>query len=217
MKPIVSHHVLEYLEKIEAKRDASLRDLEKDAAKNDVPISGPLVGNFLSIIARSCNAKKILEIGTATGYSGIWLARAAAANSGKLVTIEMDDPRLNTAKKEFEKAGVSSYVETILGDAEEIVPEISNKNPGTFDMIFMDVGSKKLYGGLLDSCVKALRMGGMFLADDTLYFGVAEPAIKNERVENMRRFNKLLSKDDRLESQIVPLGDGITIAVKKSD
>jgi predicted O-methyltransferase YrrM len=217
MKAIVSPHVLEYLKKIKTKRDASLMDLEKDAVKNDVPISGPFVGNFLSIIARSCSAKKILEIGTATGYSGIWLARAAAANSGKLVTIEMDDQRMNTAKKAFEKAGVSSYVETILGDAEKIVPEISNKNPGTFDMIFMDVGSKKLYGGLLDSCVKALRKGGMFLADDTLYFGVAEPAIKNERVENMRRFNKLLSKDDRLESQIVPLGDGITIAVKKSD
>jgi predicted O-methyltransferase YrrM len=164
--------------------------------KNDVPISGPLVGNFLSVITRSCDAKKILEIGTATGYSGIWLARAA--NSVKLVTIEMDDRRMNTAKA-FENFGVSSYVETILGDAEKIVPEIPNKNPGRFDMIFKDVGSKKLYGGLLDSCVKALRKGGMFLADDTLYLGVAEPTIKNESVENVRRF-KLLSKRDRLES-----------------
>jgi predicted O-methyltransferase YrrM len=217
MKPIITPQVTNYIDKIQRKRDRVLLDLETDAIENNVPILGPFVGNFLSIMAHSCNAKNILEIGTATGYSGIWLARVAAENSGKLVTIEIDDERMARARKAFEKAGLTPHVETILGDAEKIVREMAISRRAEFDMVFMDVGSKKLYAELLDSCLSALRDGGIFLADDTLYFGVAESSIRNERARNMRRFNRLVSTDKRLESQIIPLGDGITLAFKKSD
>ena len=100
---------------LQSPRDKVLTDLEKDARENSMPIIGPLCGNVLSLIATGCQAKNILEIGTATGYSGIWLARVAKKNSGKLTTIEMDPKRIAIAKKSFSEAGVSDYVEILQG------------------------------------------------------------------------------------------------------
>ena len=161
---VVTADVEQYLEKVQRPRDPVLVSLEKDAEKNDVPILGPQVGNFLSILARATNAKNILEVGTATGYSGIWLARIASENSGKLTTVEMDPDRKKIAESAFAKAGVEKNVELILGDAEKVIPEIANSRPGEFDLVFMDVGEKTLYAKLLDSCLKALKKGGLFIS-----------------------------------------------------
>ena len=87
---IVTPEVDRYLHEIQRPRDTVLASLEKDAEENDVPIIGPLGGPLLSLAAQSCRAKNILEIGTATGYSGIWLGRVAQQNGGKLITIERE-------------------------------------------------------------------------------------------------------------------------------
>jgi len=205
-----------YLEKTILPRDALLKDLEKHAESHDVPILGPHVGTLLSVIARSIDAKNILEVGTATGYSGIWLARVAASNSGRLVTIENDPEMKRIAEKSFRKAGLENSVEVILGDARDAVPEIARSRAGDFDLILMDVGEKKLYIDLLDDCLKALRKGGVLIADDTLWHGsVVVPSEKDPETRTMRKFNRIVLDDKRVESIVVPIGDGITLAVKR--
>lgn len=205
-----------YLEKTIPPRDGVLRNLEKHAESHNVPILGPHVGSLLSVTARSINAKNILEVGTATGYSGIWLAKAAASNSGRLVTIENDPEMKRIAEKSFEKAGLENSVEIILGDARDVVPEIARSRAGDFDLILMDVGEKKLYIDLLDDCLKGLRKGGVLIADDTLWHGsVVIPSANDPETRIMRKFNKMLLRDKRVESIVVPIGDGVTVAVKR--
>jgi predicted O-methyltransferase YrrM len=205
-----------YLEKTLPKRDPILLALEKHAQKNGVPILGPHIGLLLSVLARSCSAKNILEVGTATGYSGIWLARVAASNSGKLTTIENNPEMKKVAEDSFTRAGLEESVEVILADARSAVPEIASSREGDFDFILMDVGEKKLYIDLLDDCVRALRKGGVLIADDTLWHGsVVVPDENDPDTRVMRKYNKVVLQDERLESIVVPIGDGVTISVKK--
>lgn len=211
---IVTKETDEYLEKILPPRDPVLRSLEKYAEKNDIPILGPHIGNLLSVLARSCGAKRILEVGTAIGYSGIWLARVAATNSGKLTTIENDREMKDIAEDSFRKAGLEDSVEIVFDDARKAVPRLAES--ADFDMVLMDVGEKKLYIELLEECVKALRKGGVLIADDTLWHGsVVIPTENDSDTRVMRKYNRMVLKDERLESIVVPIGDGVTISVKK--
>lgn len=213
--PILTEDVKRYLERIQRPRSGVLEELEKDAKKNDVPICGPLIGSTLSILVRCTDAKNILEIGTATGYSGIWLVKGMGDRRGKLTTIEMDPLRFEKARRAFEKAGLlDGRIEMILGDASKMVPEIAEKNPERFDVVFMDVGAKELYSQLLDDCLLALRRGGLFIVDDSLYRGVAVPSIKDDKAKMMRAFNKQLFADERVEPEILGVGDGLTVSVK---
>ncbi|MHB2037353.1 MAG: O-methyltransferase [Nitrososphaerales archaeon] len=213
VNPIVEKYMLQILRP----RDKILQYLEKDARENSVPIIGPLCGNVLSLIATGCHAKNILEIGTATGYSGIWLARVAKKNSGKLITIEMDRKRLAIAKKSFSEAGVADSVTVLQGDAKEIVPKIAKKQKGRFDVVFEDVGDKSIYVDLLEPCIDALRVGGYLIADNSLWSGrVAIPSSEDKDTNTIRKFNKLVYQDKRLLPVIIPLRDGMTVCLKTS-
>ncbi|MHB1869128.1 MAG: O-methyltransferase [Nitrososphaerales archaeon] len=213
VNPIVEKYMLQILRP----RDKTLQYLEKDARENSVPIIGPLCGNVLSLIATGCHAKNILEIGTATGYSGIWLARVAKKNSGKLITIEMDRKRLAIAKKSFSEAGVADSVTVLQGDAKEIVPKIAKKQKGRFDVVFEDVGDKSIYVDLLEPCIDALRVGGYLIADNSLWSGrVAIPSSEDKDTNTIRKFNKLVYQDKRLLPVIIPLRDGMTVCLKTS-
>ena len=217
--PVIVGPVVEkYLMKLLRPRDKVLKYLEKDAKENSVPIIGPLCGNLLSMIATGCHAKNILEIGTATGYSGIWLARVAKKNSGKLITIEMDRKRLAIAKKSFSEAGLSDFVDTRLGDAKDIVPKIAEKQKGRFDVVFEDVGDKSIYVDLLEPCIDALRVGGYLIADNSLWSGrVALASVDENDTNTIRKFNKLVYQDKRLLPVIIPLRDGMTVCLKTSE
>jgi len=215
---IVNPMVEKYMSQILRPRDKILQYLEKDARENSVPIIGPLCGNVLSLIATGCHAKNILEIGTATGYSGIWLARVAKKNSGKLITIEMDRKRLEIAQKSFSEAGVADTVKVLQGDTKEIVPKIVKKQKGRFDVVFEDVGDKSIYVDLLEPCIDALRVGGYLIADNSLWSGrVALPSSEDNDTNTIRKFNKLVYQDKRLLPVIIPLRDGMTVCLKTSE
>ncbi len=214
---IIAPPVEKYLYGLLRQRDKVLTFLEKDAEKNDVPIVGPLVGNFLSLVAMSCQAKNILEVGTATGYSGIWLAKVAKQNSGKLTTIEADPSRVKIASKSFRDAGLSDYIEIVTGDVREELPKITKSKSGKFDVVFIDVGDKGLYVDLLGDCVKALRVGGYLLADNTLWKGRVAGSADDRDTMTIREFNKRVYADGRLFPSIVPLRDGVTVALKISE
>jgi predicted O-methyltransferase YrrM len=215
---ILDHRVDKYLLALLPKRDPVLRSLEEDAEKRSVPIIGPLCASVISILLKSFKAEKALEIGTATGYSGIWIARALSGKSARLTTIEMDPSRRREAQQNFQKAGVSRKVKMLSGNAAEIVPELAKSNPKSFDAVFLDVGDKTLYVKLLEHCIALLREGGFLIADNTLWGGqVADPHDRSKPTTVIRKFNKLVLSDKRLDASIIPLRDGFTIARKKSN
>jgi caffeoyl-CoA O-methyltransferase len=214
---IMNPEVEDYIYSLMRKRDKVLSEIEKDAEKNGVPIVGPLVGNFLYMLANACRARKILEVGTATGYSGIWFARAIEGNSGKLVTIENDPSRKKIAEENFRRAGLDHLVEIRGGDAKKIVPDLSRAEPLSYDLVFLDVGDKTLYVDLLEPCLNLTRAGGFLIADNTLWSGaVADKYDRTKETTTIRRFNEKVSRMENVSSLIVPLRDGVMVAYKKS-
>ena len=214
--PTITGEVVEkYLYGLQRPRDKVLTFLEKDAVKNKVPIIGALVGNFLSLVAMSCNARNILEIGTATGYSGIWLGRVAKQNGGKFTTIEFDPKRVKIATQSFRDAGIDDVTEIVTGDARKEVPKIAKNSKGKFDLTFIDVGDKSLYVDLLEDCIQVLRPGGYLIADNTLWKGKVATGARDKDTSTIKEFNNRVFADDRLFPILVPLRDGVTIALKK--
>jgi caffeoyl-CoA O-methyltransferase len=214
---IVNSTVQDYLYSLHPKRDKVLLDLEEDAKQHSVPIIGPVVGTVISIFAKSIGAKRALEIGTATGYSGIWISRALQGARKKLTTIEFDNARFEQAKQSFKRAGVLDAVEMLKGDAREIVPKLADRNKESYDLVFLDVGDKTLYTDLLKPCVKALRKGGFLIADNTLWGGqVAVESDQGRETKIIRKFNAMVFADKRLDASIIPIRDGFTVAFKKA-
>jgi caffeoyl-CoA O-methyltransferase len=215
---ILNEKVDSYLSSLMHSSDPVLLELEKDASKRHVPIIGPQIARAITILLKSIKPERALEIGTATGYSGICIAKTLQGKRKKLTTIEADSNRVKDARRSFQKAGVSDYVEILEGDAREIVPYIANKNKGKFDVVFLDVGDKTLYVDLFKYCVSALRIGGFLMADNTLWGGAV--AVKKDtslETTTMRKFNQLVFTNKRLDGVIIPLRDGLTAALKKEE
>jgi caffeoyl-CoA O-methyltransferase len=141
-----------------------LSRLEKEAKKEDIPIIGPVLGRLLYILARSMGAKKVLELGTATGYSAIWLGSAVAPLKGKVITVEWDKATAKRAMTNLQEAGLSKVVTVKQGDARKLLSSLK----GPFDLIFLDV-EKEQYSSLLDGAVKALRPFGVLVLDNTAF------------------------------------------------
>ena len=115
--------------------DALLRELEAEAARESIPIVGPVVGELLFVLTRATGAKTILELGTATGYSGIFLGRACAQIPGRVISLELDDAMANRARGNLARAGLTEVVEVRVGEALKLMAEMSE----TFDLIFLDI------------------------------------------------------------------------------
>jgi predicted O-methyltransferase YrrM len=176
------------------------------------------VGALLRVLAKAVGATRMLEIGTAIGYSGIWLAGGLppAANAGMLLTIEMNPERAREARENFARAGVADRVNVMVGDAERLVAKIA----GPFDLIFQD-GDKRLYTPLLDRLVTVLRPGGLLVTDNVLWDGEVVPGFVNPPRRNpddtraIAEYNERLNAHPQLITSIVPLRDGVAISVKK--
>jgi len=170
------------------------------------------VSRMLYLLTRLTNARRILEIGTSIGYSTVSIANAIKGYDGKILTIECDQHVAQQAMKNFERAGVARNIEVKIGDAHEIVPRIREQ----FDLIFQDVGDKGLYPLLFDDCVRLLRPGGLLLAEDTLFPVMELDSTWARSVAPIQKFNEMVADTSLLESTILPIGDGLTIAVKMS-
>jgi caffeoyl-CoA O-methyltransferase len=144
--------------------DPLLRALEAEAHAEKIPIVGPMVGELLFILAVAMRAQSILEMGTATGYSAIYLARACALNAGRLTTLEIDPGFAARARKNLERAGLASYAAVACGAA---LPQMSAMK-GHFDLIFMDI-DKIDYARALGDCHRLLRTGGLLVADNVAF------------------------------------------------
>lgn len=143
-------------------RDSLLTELEEEARNEEIPIIGPVVGELLRILATATRSKLILELGTAIGYSTIWLARACENTGGHVITLESNPSLADRAKRNLHQAGLSQRAKIRVGDA---IAEMSKmKEP--FDFIFLDI-DKQYYLSALNPCRQLLRKGGLLIADNT--------------------------------------------------
>ncbi len=147
-------------------RDELLLKLEQEAQEEGIPIVGPVVGELLFILARATAAANILELGTATGYSTIYLGRGCAASNGQVLTLELDADMARRARRNFATAGLADRLEVRVGQALDLLPTLT----GPFDLIFMDI-DKESYLPALPFCYHLLKVGGLLITDNVGFSG----------------------------------------------
>jgi caffeoyl-CoA O-methyltransferase len=202
-----------YLAKLVPPRSALLARLEQEAAAEGIPIIQLPSAQVLRLLLLMHRPESILEIGTAIGYSTIWLAEAAG--NAKIVTLEMDESRIARARENFAEAGMTEQIELIAGDAKAGLPKHYR-----FDCLFIDA-AKGQYRALLDLYLPHLRAGGLVICDNVLFRGlVASPEEANKRqrplAEKIDRFNHYLMEHPELETAFIPVGDGLAVSVKRA-
>jgi predicted O-methyltransferase YrrM len=213
MSHIVPEPVERYLAGLNHLTDPMLSDIAK--AGVDLPLVDAEVGALLRVLATTLGATRILEIGTAIGYSGIWLA-GALPPGGMLLTFEINPDRARQARENFARAGLADRATVMVGDAERLLAKVA----GPFDLIFQD-GDKPLYVSLLDRLVALLRPGGLLVTDNVLWSGEVIPGYvetPTHNVEDTRAivaYNTLINTHPALMTAIVPLRDGVAISVKR--
>ncbi len=207
---ITYDYIDDYLYRIAPPRDRLLEKMEESADSRGVPIIGPLVGRFLYNLAKSSRCKRVLEIGTAIGYSGIWLGRAVAIEKGTIVTIEKDPERADEAEKNIAEAGLQKVIRVVRGDAMKVLPDLK----GEFDMVFLD-SDKEIYPAAFKECVRLLRKGGLFVADNALWGGDVAKGGTSAPTRAMIRFNKEVSGLPGMSTVILPLRDGVLVGLKE--
>ncbi len=208
---IVYEEIDDYIDGLANRGDAALRAVEDQGRKEGWPIVASAEGSLLHILARSVRATRILELGTAIGYSGTWLARALP-DGGELITVEHDRETADIARKNLEKTDVASKVKILVGNAQEIVRDLK----GPFDFIFNDI-DKEGYPAVLDPCIERLRVGGLLVTDNVLWRGDVARKDRSRETQAIRAYNERLAKEPRMIAAIVPLRDGVSIAIKVRD
>jgi predicted O-methyltransferase YrrM len=216
MGRIVPDLVERYLADLNHQRDPVLDAIAQSGAERHLPLVDAEVGALLRVLASAAGATRILEIGTAIGYSTIWLA-GALPPGGTLFTMEMNAERAREARENIARAGFAERVTVMVGDAKLLVAKVA----GPFDLIFQD-GDKQLYGSLLERLVDLLRPGGLLVTDNVLWDGevvpgfVDSPARSVDDTRAIADYNERLNAHPRLQTATVPLRDGVAIAVKRA-
>ncbi len=211
---IVYPYITSYIRGEIPERSGILKELEEYAEKNSVPIVQPETAKFLETMMCIKRPARILEVGCAIGYSAILMSQYLA-EGGSITTLEWDAQTCEIARANIEKAGLSDKIKVVLGDAKDIIPTLT----GEYDVIFLD-GPKAHYIYMLNDCIRLLKKGGMLISDNILYKGMIaddEHVIRRKItiVKRLRRFISAQMQRDELETVILPLGDGVTVAVKK--
>ena len=206
----VDPKVEEYFYELLPPRDPVLAEMEKYADEHDVPIIGPAVARLLAFLVQISGAKRIFEMGSAIGYSTVWLARAAGPKAEVFYT-DGDPANAARAKENFRRAGVAKRIHIQTGDALALL----KKAKGKFDIIFNDV-NKPQYPAALRIALPKLRRSGLFITDNTLWSGkVASPAeADDESTRAIREFNRLIYHSKQLYPVLLPLRDGVTACRK---
>lgn len=176
-----------------------------------IMLSGPYQGRVLSMISKLSSPKSILEIGTFTGYATLCLAEGLATD-GEIHTIDINEELVDFQRSYFDKSEYGKRIHQHLGNALEIIPNLKQK----FDLIFIDA-DKPNYVNYFNLVIDKLNSGGIIISDNVLWHGkVVEPLNPNdESTKTVMKFNSLLNNDDRLETLMLPIRDGLSISRKK--
>jgi caffeoyl-CoA O-methyltransferase len=206
----IQEDVEDYLYELLPERDAVVGEMEIYAAEHRVPIIGPAVARFLALLVQLSGAKRIFEMGSAIGYSTIWLARAAGPQAQVFYT-DGDPDNAKRAQDYFRRAGVAKRIHVRVGDALELL----KKMPGKFDLIFNDV-AKHQYPEAIRIALPKLRKGGLFITDNALWSGKAArpPAPDDKDTRGVQELNRLAYAAKNLFPVLIPLRDGVTVCRK---
>ncbi|UZD24583.1 O-methyltransferase [Algoriphagus halophytocola] len=206
--------LLAYCEAHSSEEDALLKKITRETqAKVLMPrmISGHLQGKMLELFVKMLNPKTVLEIGTYTGYSGICMARGLSKD-GKLITLDINDELETMVRGFFEESGLSGQIDYRLGNALELIPELT----GPFDLVFIDA-DKKNYANYYDLVIDKVSTGGIILADNVLWSGkilVDEGQKIDKDTQAILDFNTMIQQDPRVENALLPIRDGVMMARK---
>jgi caffeoyl-CoA O-methyltransferase len=208
MPGILNAKVEQYVADLLPKRDSVISDMERYAKRHDVPIIGPAVARTIYLLAQISGAKRIFEMGSAIGYSTIWLARAAGPDAEVYYT-DGDPANAARARGYFKRAGVDNLIQIMTGDAVNLIDQV----PGEFDLIFIDV-DKHQYPEALRNAVPRLRSDGLLIADNVLWSGRVTSKAKDPNTRAIQQFNKLIYSSHELFPVIIPLRDGVAVCRK---
>ncbi|MCQ4045627.1 O-methyltransferase [Streptantibioticus rubrisoli] len=208
----------EYIRESSLREDEVLRQLRETTS--ELPAGSalqvmPEEGQLLTLLAGLTRARKILEIGTYTGYSTLCLARALAPG-GRLVTCDITHRWPRIGAEYWTKAGVDGRIDLRIGDAANTLEALlADEGPGTFDFVFIDA-DKQRYSDYYESALSLVGDHGLIVVDNTLFFGkVVDPEAQDPDTTAIRAFNTLVRDDPRVETSLVPMADGITLIRKK--
>ena len=212
---IVDERMLDYILSLDKDESPLIRTIEQEAVRDYVPIIRKESRNLLRVLLKIKKPGRVLEVGTAIGFSAILMGECLPDDS-HITTIEKYEKRIPVARENFKRAGMEEKITLIEGDASEVLKELS----GSFDFIFMDA-AKGQYIHFFPEVMRLLRSGGILVSDNVLQDGdVVESryaVVRRNRTihSRMREYLWTLKHMDGLETIVLPIGDGITVSVKE--
>ncbi|MGH4137190.1 O-methyltransferase [Clostridium sp.] len=214
MSGITYDYMEQYLRKLIPSNTGILEELENFALENRVPIVQKETAKFLELMVTMNRPSRILELGTAIGYSAILMNQAMGGNC-EITTIERDEKMIDLAKTNIEKYGLQNKITILQGECLEVLENLH----GEYDMIFIDAG-KGHYNHFLPHCLRLLKKQGILIADNVLFRGmVASKELATRRkvtiIKRMKSYLELVSSNDELITSVIPMGDGISVTVRK--
>jgi len=215
MSGITYDYMEEYIKGLVPKREGTLKEIEEFAREHGVPIVQEETGKFLEFMVDMKKPLRILELGTAIGFSSI-LMYEAAGTEPEIVTIERDPNMIELAKINLKKFNLEQKIKIMEGDCLEILEKLDEP----FDLIFMDAG-KGHYNHFLPHCLRLLKDDGIIIADNVLFRGMVatDELVKRRKitiVKRMRTYLDMVSNDDELITSVIPMGDGIAITKRRN-
>ena len=204
-------YIIRYIRGALKENSGLIKEMEDFAKEYEVPVSQPETIKLIEILIKFGRVSNVLEVGTAIGYSAIRMVKAGA----KIVdTIEINPDAVRVACSNIEKAGLSNSINVIYGDAKDVLPTMD----GEYDMIFIDA-SKGQYNDFFPNCMRMLKSGGILISDNVLYKGMTatDELVRRRKitiVKRLRAYIDMICSHPELETDILPLGDGVAISIK---
>lgn len=206
-------YITDYLNSLIPPSKGILSDLEEYVKENYVPIVSPEVAQLLRLLVNINKPKRVLEVGTAIGYSAILIANSMN-NEGEILTIERYDKMASLARENIKNAGLENTVKVLEGEAIDLLSALE----GSFDFVFLDA-AKGQYPDFLPHLLRLLKKGGLLVSDNVLYKGmVAERKLLVRRkitiVKRLQKYLKIISEHPELSTSVIPIGDGVAVSLK---
>lgn len=214
MSKITYDYMEDYIRGLIPERAGTLKEIEDFARENGVPIVQKEAGVFLEFMTSMKKPKKILELGTAVGFSSILMYESAGVEPD-IVTIERDEKMIEMAKVNLDRFNLRDKIKIEQGDCLEVLERLDDK----FDLIFMDAG-KGHYNHFLPHCLRLLKDDGIIVADNVLFRGMvaSQELVKRRKitiVKRMRTYLDLVTQDESLITSVIPMGDGIAVTKRR--
>jgi predicted O-methyltransferase YrrM len=211
-EPMFSEALVRYLDDLVPQRTGVLAEMEAEGRRTKFPIIGPTCGHFCYLVARLMAARRVFEMGSGYGYSTAWFARAIQANGGgKVIHTVWDESLSQRAQRDLAALGFEDIVEYRVAEAVAAL----RQTEGPFDIVFLDI-DKPDYPAALDVIETKLRPGGALLADNLLLSGaILDEGNRSDRVQAIRTFTHRIMQGDVWSGSVVPLRDGLLLAMKR--